>query len=376
MSETSRRLSYRKRKKLGLSFSEAFLEESGPHKARSVDRGYATVASPASVEQGDEQSEWDERQARVDSKDGLSRLMSDVVDAKKGDEASEEIFVGEGNMKEAMFQAFAGELSKLASPSSERDLGDAMLDAFMDEIEKQAGPMDIRRARSAMLKKRVPRSGRPSWGSTAPTRSELKYGRGRRKGELRSAKAHESRMAESGSGPDLAAAQKATGEAQRRVKPGSRLNPLNRGREQRSALRAAKGGAREGRARTDASVTRGGDVQSEKAYRQRMGEPAREPAPPPVDQPVPGQPPAPADAGWLQQRWSALTDPMAAAYAQGGLGAIPGGVWSGMKASPLLGGLGAGLAGMAIMPPALRAMGLQRDQNAGAVPGMVNIPGY
>jgi hypothetical protein len=45
-----------------------------------------------------------------------------------------------------------------------------------------------------------------------------------------------------------------------------------------------------------------------------------------------------------------------------------------MKASPLLGGLGAAGLGYALLPPLARAAGLKRE-SPGAVPGYVNIPG-
>lgn len=386
MSEDSRRLSYRKRKKLGLSFSEAFLAEAGPHKARSVDRGYATVMSPSSVNQGDEQSEWDERHARVDQQDGLSKLMADVSDATDGDDASEEIFVGEGNMKEAMFSAFTDELSKLAGNTSEATLGDTVMVAFIDElveqgclgdeeIDKLAGAMDMQRRRMALSR------------GARVTRSERAYGKGRLRGDVKVKRSQEAKAARGGTGEELLSAQKASGKAERRLKSGSSLNPKSWLRDRRHAANAARTGAREGMAKTKRDVTAGGDIQSEKAYRQRAAQgavPAQAPGQVPGQAPVPAPAPAPemvpagaeAAPGWLGQRWNALTNPVAAAYQGGGLGAVPGGVWQGMKASPLLGGLGAGLAGMAIVPPAMRAMGLQNEQSPGAIPGMVNVPGY
>jgi len=388
MSETSRRLSYRKRKKLGLTFSEAFMEEAGPHKARSVDRGYASVMSPASVEQGDEQSEWDERQARVDQSDGLSRMMTDLTSSKAGDEATEEIFVGEGNMKEAMLAAFTDELSKLASASEEGTLGDVLIDSFLDELEKEAGPMDILRRRTALAK------------GAKPTRASRAYGRGRLKGKVKTTRAAEARAARTGSGEDLLRAQQASADAERRVSAGSKLNPLNWVRNRRSAARATRGGALEGRAKTVKDVNKGSDIQRTKNVRDRGQAAPADALPQPAapgaadaaaaDQAAAAQQAAaadqaaaaaaapaapPAEPGWLGQQWAGLTDPIRAGYAGGGLWGGIKGIGSGINAAPALGLPLAGLAGAALLPPALRAAGLGRRESPGAVPGYVNLPG-
>jgi hypothetical protein len=402
MSESSRRLSYRKRKKLGLTFSEAFMEESGPHKARSVDRGYASVMSPASVEQGDEQSEWDERQARIDQPDGLSRIMSDLSASRGDDEAAEEIFVGEGNMKEAMLLGFVGELDKLGASAEESDLSDAMFVAFLDElaeqgclgeeeVEKLAGAMDIYRARRAMAASKTgPKTGR-LWRSS-------RYGKGRLKGQQRSATVRAERLSAdpSATAGELQAAQTKGAKAAQRL--GKWYDPRTWRSSRRASQRASRSGAREAIGRTQEVVGEGADIQRVKNYKKRVarGEQApvtgEQPAPggqvaPPPGKPAaggqPAAPPAevpvgagaPAEAGWFGSRWNALTNPVAEAYQSGaGLGAYPGAIWQGMKASPLLGGIGAGLAGMALLPPVMRATGLKKE-SPGAVPGYVNIPG-
>lgn len=179
MSEPMNRLSYRKRKKLGLTFSEAFIEDSVPQKARSVDRGFPTVMSPASEEQGDTQAEWDERQARIEKVDGLSRLMMDIGRSRDSDEAAEEIFVGEGNMKEAMFSGFVDELDKLGvgparyKPGSRQQAAHGRgVASGRERAVRAKGKLEIRR--KAESKKLAPKPGQLSEQAKTRAREQLK----------------------------------------------------------------------------------------------------------------------------------------------------------------------------------------------------------
>ena len=362
MSDESRRLSYRKRKKLGLTFSEAFMEGASPYKARSVDRGYASAMSPASVGQGDEQSEWDERQARVDQSDGLSRIMADLTTSQQGDEATEEIFVGEGNMKEAMLAAFFDELIQ------QECLDEA-------EVEKLAGSMDLIRQRRAMA------AGKGSVKRTAAV------GRGRMRGKVRSYTRGEAALS-----PEQLAARKVQAESAQQALQSGSAHQFRLGREVAGAranapgervqlagqVRRGEAAPAPGRTQAANDAIAPSQIAAERAALSQTANPGQTPPPEQAQVPVPGQTPvpgAPAEPGWLAQRWNALTDPVAQAYQSGaGIGAYPGAIWAGMKASPLLGAGAAGLAGMALLPPAMRAAGLQKD-SPGAVPGYVNIPG-
>jgi len=383
--DPSRRLSYRKRKKLGLTLSEAFLEEAVPPKARSVDRGYATAMSPASVEQGDEQSEWDERQARIDQPDGLSRLMSDMDRAKEDEEASEEIFVGEDGMKAAMLTGFLDELEKLGVSDEIEPVSDDILEAFFDELEKLGGPMDIIRQRRAMAAGKG--AGRAATGRT------VAVGRGRMKGKVRSYQKGRAALS-----PEQEAARKTQAErAQKGLQVGGReqyrlgrevagARASGPGQQVRRAAQVRRGEvAPRGAAETAPGRTRAADaaispsqLEAERAALSPGMDPRGGAAGPGISRPTADVAAADAAAaaqpGWLSRQWGALTDPVSAAYQHGGLGAVPGGLWQGMKASPWLGAAGAGLAGMALLPPAMRAAGLQRE-SPGSVPGMVNMPG-
>ena len=340
--DPSRRLSYRKRKKLGLTLSEAFLEEAVPPKARSVDRGYASVMSPASVGQGDEQSEWDERQARIDQPDGLSRLMSDMDRAKEDDESSEEIFVGEPGMKVAMLNGFFDELTKLGAFDEPETAGEILLYSFLDELEKNGALSEEALEKLAVVRARMRKRFKSGSGS------RKSYQTGRARGMKRSQAVEKQRMASAA--PEAAKLQKAYLES-----PAPKPTP------------AADPG--------------------KKAPAPAPADPGKQPAPPTKEKPAPTpdkaapppQPvpePAAAPQGWLGQQWGALTNPITQGWQQGGLGGALGGAWQGMNAAPLLGYPAAGLAGMAMLPPALRAVGLgQERQSPGAVPGMVNMPG-
>lgn len=376
MSEPSRRLSYRRRKKLGLTLSEAFLEESVPPKARSVDRGYATVMSPASEEQGDEQSEWDERQARIDQPDGLSRLMSDMDRSKADEEASEEVFVGEDGMKAAMLTGFLDELEKLGTFDGVEPVSDDILEAFFDELEKLGGPMDLIRQRRAMA------------AGKGATRRTAAVGRGRMKGKVRSHMEGKAALTTEQKAARMAQAESAhqaltTGGAQQvrmgRDVAGARASGPGQQVQRAAQVRRGEVAPAPGRTQAADAAISPSQLQAERAALTPGADPRGGAGGPGVTQPVADVAAADAAAatqpGWLGRQWGALTSPVAAAYQQGGLGAVPGGLWQGMKASPWLGTAGAGLAGMAMLPPALRAVGLGRQDSPGAVPGMVNLPG-
>lgn len=384
--DESRRLSYRNRKKLGLTFSEAFVEAPASPQARSVDRGYASVMSSATPGQGDTQSEWDERHARIENRDGLSRLMDDLNKKDEAEAASEEIFVGEGGMKEAMLYGFIDELEKLGV-LEDGESNDPLLEGFLDELAKTAGSMDAYRAKKVMA------AGKAGKGEM------LAAGRGRARGTVRSWESFKRRggLASSGMSAEDALQEEAKAQhAQQLLQGGGLLHPIQGLRNRRSLRRLARQGARSSLEETKAKVSRGADIQRARAAGTETL-PAADPAklaPAPVADPAAAQqaaaqaaaqqqaaaltagaaPPAgAAQPNWLQRQWGAFSQPIAAGWRSGSPGQFLGGIGRGIMAAPGIGLPAAGLAGMALLPPALRAIGLGQREQHGVVPGMVSV---
>jgi hypothetical protein len=384
--DESRRLSYRNRKKLGLTFSEAFVEAPASPQARSVDRGYASVMSSATPGQGDTQSEWDERHARIENRDGLSRLMDDLNKKDEAEAASEEIFVGEGGMKEAMLYGFIDELEKLGV-LEDGESNNPLLEGFLDELAKTAGPMDAYRAKKVMA------AGKAGKGEM------LTAGRGRAKGIVRSWEGFKRRggLASSGMTAEEALQEEAKAQhAQQLLQGGGLFHPIQGLRNRRSLRRLARQGARSSIEETKAKVSRGADIQRARSAGTEML-PAADPAklaPTPVADPAAAQqaaaqaaaqqqaaaltagatpPAAQPGQGWLGKQWSAFSQPIAEGWQRGGVGNVLGGIGQGIWKSPAVGLPAAGLAGMALLPPALRAIGLGQREQHGVVPGMVSV---